>query len=108
MTTGRSERVAEGRDPVFAVMGGRAQYRFGESRPHKTRELRAAAQFFYPEIERIGWMRVDQNRSDSGTSEHRGRSRARKPAADDRYVDVPHPNPCPETPVLRRERQIKA
>jgi hypothetical protein len=46
MTTRRRERVAEGRDPVFAVIGGRAQYRFGESRPHKTRELRAAAQLF--------------------------------------------------------------
>ena len=53
-------------------------------------------------------MRVDQDRGNPGTSEHRGRGRARKAAADDRNVGVPHGNPGLETAVLRRERQIKA
>ena len=94
------EQIAEARDPVFAVMGGRAQHRIGESGLVKRSSWVAAAQFFDAEIERIVFMRIDQERRNPGASEHRGRSRAGKAAADDRNVGVPHGNPGLETPCF--------
>ena len=55
------EQIAESRDPVFAVMGRRAQHRIGDSGLVKTIELLVAADFFDAEVERIDLVRIDQN-----------------------------------------------
>jgi hypothetical protein len=88
------EQVAESRDPVFAVMGGRAKHRIGDSGLVEAAELLVAADFFDAEVEWIGLMRIDQERRDTCASEHGGRGRAGKAAADDRDVGVFHGNPA--------------
>jgi hypothetical protein len=59
----------------FLRQGGRAQRRIGDSRPAKAVELHAAAQLLAAKIEWVGLMRIDQDRRDSGASEHRGGGR---------------------------------
>ena len=85
------EQIAESRDPVLAVMGGRAA---APNRRcpvlHEAIELLAAAQLFDAEVERIDLVRIDQDSRNPGAAEHRGRGRAGKAAADDRDVGVPH------------------
>ena len=84
------EQVAESRDPVFAVMGGRAKHRIGDSGLVKAIELLVAADFFDAEVEWIGLMRIDQDGWNPRASEHGGRGRAGKAAADDRDVGILH------------------
>ena len=84
------EQIAESRDPVFAVMGGRAQHRIGDSGLVEAIELLVAADFFDAEVERIDLMRIDQDGRNPRASEHGGRGRAGKAAADDRNVGVLH------------------
>ena len=84
------EQVAESRDPVFAVIGGRAGHRIGDSGLVEAAELLAAADFLDAEVEWIDLMWVDQNSRNTRASQHGGRSRAGQAAADDRNVDVPH------------------
>ncbi|MDE5452564.1 hypothetical protein GWE18_06700 [Bradyrhizobium sp. CSA112] len=74
------QQVAESRDPVFAVMGGRAKHRIGDSGLVEATELLVAADFFDAEVEWIGLMRIDQNSRDARASEHGGRGRAGKAA----------------------------
>src|SRR5258705_7039178 len=71
-------------------MGGRAKHRIGDSGLIKTIELLVAADFFDAEVERIDLMRIDQNGRDTRASEHGGRGRAGKAAADDRDVGILH------------------
>src|SRR6185503_18466399 len=84
------EQVAESRDPVLAVMGGGPQHRFGDSRLKESRELLVSAQLFDSKIEGIDRVRIDHDGRDAGATEHGGRGRARKSAADDRNVGVAH------------------
>jgi hypothetical protein len=71
-------------------MGRRAKHRIGDSGLVEAPELLVAADFFDAEVEWIDRMRVDQNRRNSRASEHGGRGRAGKAAADDRDVGVSH------------------
>jgi hypothetical protein len=63
-------------------------------------ELLVAADFFDAKVEWIGLMRIDQERRDTCASEHGGRGRAGKAAADDRDAGVFHGNPGPCFPCF--------
>jgi hypothetical protein len=102
------EQIAESRDPVFAVMGGRAKHRIGNSGLVESAELLVAADFFDAKVERIDLMRVDQNSWNPRASEHGGRGRAGKAAADDRDVGILHGETRPRIASFAPEWQIKA
>ena len=71
-------------------------------------ELFATAQLLDTEVERIDFMRIDQQACDPGAAEHGGRGRAGKAAADDRNVGVPHGESQPGCDTFHPEWQRKA
>lgn len=87
---------------------GGAKHRIGDFRSAEASELLVASYFFDAEVERLEFLWVDQDRGNSGASEHRGRGRAGKATADDRDVGASTGWCWFETPVLRPERQLMA
>ena len=59
---GLIQQIAESRDPVLAVMGGRSQHRFADSGLQESSDLLVAAEFFDPKIEGIDRMRINHDR----------------------------------------------
>ncbi len=107
-----SRQIAESRDPVFAVMGGRTQHRIGDSGLEESCRAACRRSIFDARS------RMDRSRCGSiRTSRNTRRGRALRPrssrqaSADNRNVGVPHAESQPGCDILHpkgKQRLIPA